>query len=129
MNNTDNATKKFLDKINMLVDTYLPLKRVKKCKLKFKPKPLIMLALQKSVSVKNKLLTNLINKKDPILKGKCRTKDKKYRNLLSTLTKKSKQTYYDKYFERNWNNIIKNTWKGIKSLISQLYSLLIMVIP
>ena len=31
--------------------------------------------------------------------------------------KKSKQAYYDKYFERNWNNI-KNTWKGIKSLIS-----------
>ena len=30
---------------------------------------------------------------------------------------KSKQTYYDRYFERNWNNI-KNTWKGIKSLIS-----------
>ena len=29
--------------------------------------------------------------------------------------KKSKQSYYDKYFERNWNNI-KNTWKGIKSL-------------
>ena len=31
--------------------------------------------------------------------------------------KKSKQAYYDKYFERNWNNI-KNAWKGIKSLIS-----------
>ena len=31
--------------------------------------------------------------------------------------KKSKQAYYDKYFEKNWNNI-KNTWKGIKSLIS-----------
>ena len=31
--------------------------------------------------------------------------------------KKSKQAYYDKYFERNWNNI-KNTWKRIKSLIS-----------
>ena len=31
--------------------------------------------------------------------------------------KKSKQAYYEKYFERNWNNI-KNTWKGIKSLIS-----------
>ena len=30
--------------------------------------------------------------------------------------KKGKQTYYDKYFERNWNNI--NNWKGIKSLIS-----------
>ena len=31
--------------------------------------------------------------------------------------KKSKQAYYDKYFERNWHND-KNTWKGIKSLIS-----------
>ena len=31
--------------------------------------------------------------------------------------KKSKQAYYEKYFERNWNNI-KNTWKGIKSLIT-----------
>ena len=31
--------------------------------------------------------------------------------------KKSTQAYYDRYFERNRNNI-KNTWKGIKSLIS-----------
>ena len=31
--------------------------------------------------------------------------------------KKSKQAYYDKYFEKKWNNI-KNTWKGIKSPIS-----------
>ena len=31
--------------------------------------------------------------------------------------KKSKQAYYDRYFERNQNNI-ENTWKGIKSLIS-----------
>ena len=33
--------------------------------------------------------------------------------------KKSKLTYYDNYFERNWNNI-KNTWKGIKSIISPI---------
>ena len=30
--------------------------------------------------------------------------------------KKSKQAYYDRYFESNWN--IQNTWKRIKSLIS-----------
>ena len=69
------------------------------------------------IIVKNKLLTNFINKKDPILKEEFHTNYKKYRNLLSALIKKSKQYYYDKYFERNWNNI-KNTWKGIKSLIS-----------
>ena len=31
--------------------------------------------------------------------------------------KKSKQAYYDKYFEKTRNNIM-NTWKGIKSFIS-----------
>ena len=85
--------------------------------MKFRSRPWITLGLQKSISVKKKLLANFINKKDPILKEECHTNYKKYRNLLSTLMKKSKQAYYDKYFERNWNNI-KNTWKGIKSLIS-----------
>ena len=101
----------------MLLDTYAPLKRVNKYKMKFKSKPWITLGLQKSISVKNKLLKNFINKKDPILKEEFHTNYKKYRTLLSTLMKKIKQAYYDKYFERNWNNI-KNTWKRIKSLIS-----------
>ena len=111
----DNSTKIYLDKINMLLDTYAPLKRINKYKLKFESKPWINLGLQKSISSKYKLLTNFINKKDSVLKEEFHIKYRKYRNLLSTLTNKSKQAY-DKYFERNWN--IKNTWKGIKSLIS-----------
>ena len=67
--------------------------------------------------MKNKLLKNFINKKDPVPKEEFHTNYIKCRNLLSTLMKKSKQACYDKYFEKNWNNI-KNTWKGIKSLIS-----------
>ena len=98
--NVDKSTKKFLDKINMLLDTYAPLKIVKKYKLKFKSKPWITLGLQKSISVKNKLFVNFMNKKDPILKEECHTNYKKYRNLLSTLMKKSKQAYYDRYFEK-----------------------------
>ena len=57
----------------MLSDTYAPLKRVKKYKLKFKSKPWITLGLQNSMSVKNKLLTNFINNKHPILKEECHT--------------------------------------------------------
>ena len=101
----------------MLLDTYALFKRVNKYKMKFKSKPWITLGLQKSISVGNKLLKNFITKKGPILKEEFHTNYKKYRNLLSTLMKKSKQIYYDKYFERNWNNI-KKTWKEIKSLIS-----------
>ena len=115
--NVDNSTKIYLDKINMLLDTYAPLERIKKYKLKFPSKPWITLDLQKSISVKNKLLTDFTDKKVPVLKKEFHTKCKKYRNLLSTLMKKSKQAYFDKYFERNWDNI-KNTWKRIKSLIS-----------
>ena len=89
----DNSTKMYSDKINMLLDTYAPLKRINKYKLKFKSKPWITLGLQKSISVKNKLLTSFINKKDPVLKEEFHTKYKKYRNLLSTLMKKSKQAY------------------------------------
>ena len=44
--NVDKSTKKFLDKMNMLLDTYTPLKSVKKCNLKFKSKPWIKLGLQ-----------------------------------------------------------------------------------
>ena len=66
--NADKSTKKFLDKINMLLDTYAPLEIVKKYKLKFKSKLWITLGLQKSISVKNKLLPNFINNKDLILK-------------------------------------------------------------
>ena len=115
--NADNSTRMYLDKINILLDTYAPLKRVDKYKVKFKSKSWITLGLQKSISVKNKLRKKFINKKDPILKEEFHTNYKKYRNLLSTFMKKSKQAYYDKYFERNWNNI-KNTWRGTKSLIS-----------
>ena len=75
----------YLDKINMLLDTYAPLKRIKKYKWKFKSQPWITLALQKSITVKNKLLKNSINKKDPILKEEFYTKHINYRNLLFIL--------------------------------------------
>ena len=50
--NADNSTKIYLDKINMLLDTYAPLKRINNYKLKFKSKSWITLGLQKSISVK-----------------------------------------------------------------------------
>ena len=42
---------------------------------------------------------------------------KNHRNLLTIFLKKSKENYYKKYFESNWNNV-KIIWKGIKSIIT-----------
>ena len=86
--NVDNSTKIHLDKINMLIDTYAPLKRINKYKLKFKAKPWVTLGLQKSISVKNKLLINFVNKNDAVLKEGFHIKYKNYRNFLSALMKK-----------------------------------------
>ena len=99
------------------MNKYAPLKRVNKYKLRFKNKPWITSGIQKSIYIKNKLLKKFINKKDPQSKAIFHEQYKTYRNLLSTLMKQSKQIYYTKYFENNWSNI-KNTWKGIKTIIS-----------
>ena len=115
--NVNLATKNFLDTINFVLKKYAPLKRVNKYKLRFKNKPWITSGIQKSIYIKNKLLKKFINKKDPQSKGIFHEQYKTCRNLLSTLMKQSKQNYYTKYFENNWNNI-KNTWKGIKTIIS-----------
>ena len=61
--NADNSTEMFLDKINMLLDTYASLKGVKKYKLKFNSKPWIKLGLQKSISVKILLIRRTLYKR------------------------------------------------------------------
>ena len=103
--------------INVVLNKYAPLKKFKKYKLRFKNKPWITSGIQKSIYIKNKLLKKFINKKDPQSKAIFHEQYKTYRNLLSTLMKQSKQNYYTKYFENNWNNI-KNAWKEIKTIIS-----------
>ena len=84
-----------------------PFKRISKYKLKFKPKPWITTALEKSISIKNEILKNYVKRKDIYL----------YRNRISTLMKRSEQNYYTKHFESNLYKI-KNTWNSIKSAIS-----------
>ena len=49
----------FLNNMESIMDTHGPLKKVNKYKLKFKTKPWITPALQKSISFKNKLRKNL----------------------------------------------------------------------
>ena len=73
-----------------MLDTYAPPKELISTNWNLSFNPWIILSLQKSISVQNKLLTNFINKKDPTLKEGFQVKYKKYRNLLSRLMKKSK---------------------------------------
>ena len=89
--NVDNSTQIYLERTNILLDTHAPLKRIDKYKLRFKSKPWIALGLQKSVLVKNKLLTNFINAEHPTSKEETHIEYKNHRSMLSTLMNKSNQ--------------------------------------
>ena len=107
----------FLNNMEFILDTHAPLKKVNKCKLKFKTKPSITSARQKSISFKNNLLKEFLTVKDPQIKEKYHKEYKDYRNLFSTMLKQNKTNYFNYYFESNWSSI-GNTWKGIKSIIT-----------
>ena len=82
---------KFGNNMNNLLDKHAPFKKISKHKLKFKTKPWLTAALQKSISIKNSLFKRCIKLKSPAKKNKVHRKYKYYRSLLSTLMKKSKQ--------------------------------------
>ena len=103
--------------MNLLLDQYAPYKKVSKYKLKFRNKPWLSKGLQTSIQIKNSFFKKYIKAKDELTKSRLHEKYKNYRNLLSTLIKKSKENYYNNFFQSNLKNI-RNTWKGIKSLIS-----------
>ena len=89
-----------------MLDDFAPFKKISKYKLKskLKSKPWITPGLQKLIPVKNKFLSDFIKKSDPTIEAELHLKYKNYRNLISTLLKRSKQNYYKKYFESNLNN-------------------------
>ena len=85
--------------MSRILDKHDPLKKLKKYKLKFKSKPWITTALQKSVSIKNKLFNDFTNKKDLTQETELHIKYKCYINILTALMKKSKQNYFTKFFQ------------------------------
>ena len=65
------------------------------------------MALQKSSSIKNKLFSDYINKKDLSQKTELHIKYKSYRNMLSTLMKIVNKTISRYFFKNNLKNLKK----------------------
>ena len=92
----------FYNKLNKLA-----IKAVSKRKAKQLSKPWISRGLRKSIKIKN----DLYHSADT-------AKYKLYRNKILSLSRLSKNLYYQAYFSRNLNNM-KKTWEGINTLINQ----------
>ena len=105
--NVNVSMENFVNNMNDLFDKRAPFIKISKYKLKFKTKPWITTALQQSISIKNALFKRYIKLKSPVKKNEVHQQYKYYRNLLSTLMKKSKHNYYERFFKNNLNILKK----------------------
>ena len=78
--------------MNNIFDKHARFKKIIKYELKFRTKRWNTHALQKSVSIKNRISKNVIKKISQ--KNELHNHYKIYRNFISILMKKSKQNYY-----------------------------------
>ena len=113
-NDVNFSMNEYLSKIDRLLDTHAPIKKLNKKELKFLTKPWITQGLQNSVKKKNNIYSKFVKCKNNILKEFHCNSYKNYRNLLSTLLK---EKHFTNFFNDNIKDI-KKTWKGIKPLVS-----------
>ena len=90
-NDVNYSTEQFLNKINSLLDTYAPFKKISKKKLKYQSKPWINDNIIKKITTKNKFLKKLTSLKDPELKSHAQKKYKVHKNELNNLIKSQKK--------------------------------------
>ena len=102
-----------MSKIDSLLDTHAPFKKLNKKELKFLTKPWITQGLQNPIKKKNNIYSKFVKSKNKIMNEFHHNNYKNYGNLLSKLLRRAKEKYFTNFFNEN----IKN-WKGIKTLVS-----------
>ena len=91
----------FLKIIEKLLDKHATYENIKHPKSQFETKPWITAGLAYSIKIKNKLYKSFCKEKDPHKKENYERQFKTYRNLISTLLRETKESYYKQYFSDN----------------------------
>ena len=113
----NSAVEHFLKIVERLLDKHAPYKNIKHLKSQFETKPWITAGLAYSIKIKNKLYKSFCKEKDPHKKENYERQFKTYRNLISTLLRETKESYYKQYFSDNKKNL-KLVWQTIKGIIN-----------
>ena len=90
----------YLSKIDSLLDTLVPIKKLNKKQLKYFSEPWITHVLQNSMKKKN-IYSKFVKCKNKILEEFHHSSYKNYKNLLSTLLKRAKEKYFTNFFNEN----------------------------
>ena len=115
--NPNDALAHFLKIVNKLLDKHVPWKTIKYSKPQYETKPWITPGLANSIRNKNKLYKSFCKEKDPKTKEYYEKQFKSYRNHISSLLRKTKDSYYKQYFKDNKKNL-RLVWQTIKGIIN-----------
>ena len=105
-----------IQKVDDLLDKHAPYKNFK-VKNNKNNKPWITNGLKTSINIKNNYHKKFIRAKDPKRKENLHTLYKAYKNQITNLSRRSKESYFKNLFEENKKNSFK-IWQGIKQLIN-----------
>ena len=106
----------FYNAINSLIDKYMPLRQMTKKEIKLQSKPWLTKQILDAIRERDSVYKRFVKAKDSDLKTELCNQYKTLRNKVNDDIRDSKKIYFQNFFVKNANNI-KNTWKGIKSII------------
>ena len=87
-----------MEQINVLLDKYMPLKKVSQKEFKSKYKPWITDKIVRKIVIKNKVFKKVIKCKNPDQKSQLNVQFKHLKNEITALTRQSKKQYYENIF-------------------------------
>ena len=106
----------FYQTIDSLINKYMPLKKLTNKEIKQQGKPWITKEILRSIIDRDSMYKRFVKAKDPEQKNEYENQYKILRNKITEDIRVSKKNYFQTFFSTNAMNI-KNTWKGIKSII------------
>ena len=114
---TDSSYQGFYDKVEDIINHMAPYRKMTQRNVRLEQWPWITHGILVSMKVRDKLSKSRARAKDPQIKSELSEKYKRYRNMIVTLLKQSKNNYYSSYFLLKQSNI-KKTWDGIRNVIN-----------
>ena len=116
-NDVDHSLANYMAKLNGILDSHIPLKKLSSKQFKQRFKPWITNEVLNKIKEKNKVLNKLVKSKNPIRTKELSSQFKTLKNEISYLTRTGKKNYYQRYFTEHKDNI-KKVWKGIKEIVN-----------
>jgi hypothetical protein len=116
-NDVNSSFKAFISQTKLLLECHVPLKKISIRSYKRQFKPWITKGIIKSIQIRNLIQGKILRIKNATNIIQLKTIFKHYKYTIINLIKFSKKIHFKKFFSENVKNL-RETWKGIKSLIN-----------